>query len=127
MKILQSKEWLAEKLSNLTVLECYQLAKIMKDEYGIVPNTRVLGVNVSPIPTKIEVEKTNFDVILKSIGTSNKLTLVKTLKEMMGNSLMESKNLIDNAPSKLKENVSRDEATALEVSLKELGAEIEVH
>lgn len=117
----------AEKLSNLTVLECYQLAKIMKEEYGIVPNTRVLGVNVSPIPTpKVEIEKISFDVILKSIGTSNKLSLVKTLKEMMGNSLMEAKGLIDNAPSKLKENVTKDEATALETSLKELGAEIEV-
>jgi len=117
----------AEKLSNLTVLQCYQLAKIMEEEYGIVPNTRVLGVNVSPIPTpKVEVEKTSFDVTLKSIGTASKLTLVKTLKEMMGNSLMEAKNLIDNAPTKLKENVSKDEATALETSLKELGAEVEV-
>jgi large subunit ribosomal protein L7/L12 len=114
----------AEKLANLTVLECYQLAKIMKEQYGIEPQTKVLGVNISPVP--IKVEKTNFDVILKSVGTSNKLTLVKTLKEMMGNSLMEAKTLVDNAPSKLKENVGKEEATALEASLKEIGAEIEV-
>lgn len=117
---------LAEQLANLTVLECYQLAKIMEQEYGIKPQTKVLGVNVSPIPTPKVVEKTNFDVVLKSIGTSNKLTLVKTLKEMMGNSLMEAKTLVDNAPSKLKENVGKDEAIALETSLKEIGAEIEV-
>jgi large subunit ribosomal protein L7/L12 len=117
----------AKQLSNLTVLECYQLAKIMKEEYGITPNTKVMGINVSPIPTpKVEVEKTSFDVMLKSIGTGNKLTLVKTLKEMMGNSLMEAKLLIDNAPSELKKGISKDEALALEATLKELGAEIEV-
>lgn len=116
----------AEKLANLTVLECYQLAKIMKEQYGIEPQTKVLGVNVSPIPTPKVVEKTSFDVVLKSVGTSNKLTLMKTLKEMIGNSLMEAKNLVDNVPSKLKENVGKDEAIALEASLKEIGAEIEV-
>ena len=117
----------AEQLANLTVLECYQLAKIMKEQHGIVPNTKVMGINVFPIPTpKVEVEKTSFDVVLKSIGTGNKLTLVKNLKEMMGNSLMEAKLLIDNAPSKLKEGISKDEAFALEATLKELGAEVEV-
>ena len=116
----------AEKLSNLTVLECYQLAKIMEKEYGIKPKTKILGVNVVPIPSKLIVEKTNFDVVLRSIGTGNKLTIVKTLKEMMGNTLMEAKTLVDNAPSKLKENVSMEEASALETSLKEIGAEIEV-
>ena len=55
---MENLEKLAEDLSNLTVLQCYQLAKIMKEEYGIEPNTKVLGVNVSPIPTqKVEVEK----------------------------------------------------------------------
>jgi large subunit ribosomal protein L7/L12 len=115
----------AEKLMNLTVLECYQLAKIMEEEYGIKPQTKVLGVNVSPIPVKI-VEKTEFTVKLKSIGIGNKLEIIKTVKEMMGNSLLEAKALVDNVPSILKENVGKDEAIALEASLKEKGAEIEV-
>jgi len=124
---MENLEKLAEDLSNLTVLQCYQLAKIMKEEYGIEPNTKVLGVNVSPIPTpKVEVEKTTFDVILKSAGSTNKLGVIKSIKEMTGQSLLEIKTLVDNAPSKLKENVSKDEAEALLNTLKELGAEIEV-
>jgi large subunit ribosomal protein L7/L12 len=124
---MENLEKLAEDLSNLTVLQCYQLAKIMKEEYGIEPNTKVIGVNVSPIPTpKIEVEKTTFDVILKSAGSTNKLGVIKSIKEMTGQSLLEIKTLVDNAPSKLKENVSKDEAEALLNTLKELGAEVEV-
>jgi large subunit ribosomal protein L7/L12 len=118
---------LADDLSNLTVLECYQLAKIMKEEYGIESNTKIVGVNVSPVPTKVvEIEKTSFDVILKSAGTTNKLGVIKSIKEMTGQSLLEIKNLVDNAPAKLKENVSKDEAMSLLNILKELGAEIEV-
>jgi large subunit ribosomal protein L7/L12 len=97
----------------------------MKEEYGIEPKTKILGVNVIPIPTLVA-DKTNFAVILKSVGTGSKLTLVKTVKEMVGNSLMEAKLLVDNAPSTLKENISKDEAIALEASLKEIGAEVEV-
>ena len=124
---MENLEKLAEDLSNLTVLQCYQLAKIMKDEYGIEPNTEIVGVNVSPIPTpEIEVEKTIFDVVLKSAGSTNKLGVIKSIKEMTGQSLLEIKTLVDNAPSKLKENISKDEAFALLNVLKELGADVEV-
>ena len=117
---------LAENLSNLTVLECYQLAKIMKDEYNIVPNTTVLGVNVSPVPTpEIEVEQTEFDVVLKSAGL-RKLPVIKLIKEMTGQSLLEIKNLVDNVPTKLKEGIPKDEAFTLQDSLVSIGAEIEV-
>jgi large subunit ribosomal protein L7/L12 len=116
----------AEQLSNLTVLECYQLAKILEKEYGITPKTKILGVSVFPLPEVKIVEKTNFDVVLKSIGTGSKLNVIRALKEITGISLLEAKNLVDNLPSKLKENISKDEALTLENSLKELGAEIEV-
>ena len=116
---------LAENLSNLTVLECYQLAKIMKEQYGIEPTTKVMGVNISPVPQpKVEIEQTEFDVVLKSAGTVNKLMVIKTIKEMTGMSLLEVKNLVDNSPSKLKEKVSKDEALSLQNTLKELGAEL---
>jgi len=116
----------AEQLANLTVLECYQLAKIMKDEYGIEPKT-----NIAPIPTEhkekqeIVIEKTEFDIVLKSAGMG-KLGVIKAIKEMTGMSLLEIKTLVDNAPTKIKEGISKDEAVALENTLKELGAEIEV-
>ena len=122
---MEKLESLAENLSNLTVLECYQLAKIMKDVYGIQPNTRVLGVNIAPVPVKVEVEKTSFDVVLKSFGTS-KLNVIKGIKDMTGMSLMDIKKLVESAPCKIKENIGKDESEALMSALKELGADVEV-
>lgn len=116
----------AEDISNLTVLECYKLAKILKEEYGISPKTQIMGINVNPVSVPEVIEKTTFDVTLKSLGEASKLNVVKTLKEITGVSLLEAKNLVDNLPCKIKENVDKNEATALENSLKELGAEIEV-
>ena len=74
---------------------------------------------------KPEIEKTVFDVVLKSAG-SQKLNVIKSLKEMTGLSLLNCKSLVDNVPSKLKENITKDEAKALQITLEELGAEIEV-
>ena len=116
---------LAEQLSNLTVLECYQLAKVMEQEYGIKPNTKIMGINVSPVPVKVEVEKTSFNVVLKSIG-QNKLNVIKGIKDMTGKSLLEIKTLVESAPCNIKENVSKDEGDALCSTLKELGADVEI-
>lgn len=116
---------LAEQLSNLTVLECYQLAKIMEQEYGIKPNTQIMGVYVSPqIVPKVE-EKTSFNVILKSTGI-NKLNVIRSIKEMTGKSLLEIKTLVDSAPCNIRENISKDEADALLSTLKDLGADVEI-
>ena len=70
-------------------------------------------------------EKTEFDVILKA-GGANKLAVVKLVKELTGNGLKESKDLVDGAPSTLKEAVSKDEANALKAALEEAGAEVEI-
>jgi large subunit ribosomal protein L7/L12 len=70
-------------------------------------------------------EKTEFDVILKA-GGPNKLAVVKLVKELTGNGLKESKDLVDAAPSTLKEGISKDEAEGLKKSLEEAGAEVEV-
>jgi large subunit ribosomal protein L7/L12 len=70
-------------------------------------------------------EQTEFNVILKASGP-NKLAVVKLVKELTGNGLKESKDLVDNAPSALKEGVSKDEAEALKAALTEAGAEVEV-
>lgn len=116
---------LAEQLSNLTVLECYQLAKIMEQEYGIKPNTQIMGVNVSPqIVPKVE-EKVSFNVLLKSTGI-NKLNVIRNIKDMTGKSLLEIKTLVESAPCNIKENISKDEADALVNSLKDLGADVEI-
>ena len=118
---------IAETLVNLTVKEVSELATIMKDEYGIEPAAAPVMVagGAAAGGGEAAAEKTEFDVILKS-GGANKLAVVKLVKELTGNGLKESKDLVDAAPSTLKEGVSKDEAEGLKKSLEEAGAEVEV-
>jgi large subunit ribosomal protein L7/L12 len=117
---------IAETLVNLTVKEVNELATILKDEYGIEPAAAaavMVAGGGSDAPAAEE--KTEFDVILKA-GGPNKLAVVKLVKELTGNGLKESKDLVDAAPSTLKEGISKDEAEALKAALIEAGAEVEV-
>jgi large subunit ribosomal protein L7/L12 len=120
---------IAETLVNLTVKEVNELATIMKDEYGIEPAAAapvmVAGGAAGGGAAEAVAEKTEFDVILKA-GGANKLAVVKLVKELTGNGLKESKDLVDAAPSTLKEGVSKDEAEGLKKSLEEAGAEVEI-
>jgi large subunit ribosomal protein L7/L12 len=118
---------IAETLVNLTVKEVSELATIMKDEYGIEPAAAapVMVAGAAAGAGEAAVEQTEFDVILK-FGGPNKLAVVKLVKELTGNGLKESKDLVDAAPSTLKEGVSKDEAEGLKKSLEEAGAEVEV-
>ena len=117
---------IAETLVNLTVKEVNELATILKDEYGIEPAAAAVMVAGGAADAGAAVEeKTEFDVILKA-GGPNKLAVVKLVKELTGNGLKESKDLVDAAPSTLKEGVSKDEAEALKAALIEAGAEVEV-
>ena len=94
----------AEQLVNLTVKEVSELATILKEEYGIEPA---------------------FDVVLKAAGAA-KLQVVKAVKEHCGLGLKEAKDLVDGAPSTLKEGLSKDDAEALKKALEEAGAEVEL-
>ena len=117
---------MAEALVNLTVKEVNELATILKDEYGIEPAAAAVAVAAIGGGEAAAVEeKTAFDVILKA-GGPNKLAVVKLVKELTGNGLKESKDLVDAAPSTLKEGISKDEAEALKNSLVEAGAEVEI-
>jgi len=118
---------IAETLVNLTVKEVSELATILKDEYGIEPAAAapVMMAGGSGASEAVEEEKTEFDVILK-FGGPNKLAVVKLVKELTGNGLKESKDLVDAAPSAIKEGVSKDEAEGLRKALEEAGAEVEV-
>ncbi len=118
---------IAETLVNLTVKEVSELATIMKDEYGIEPAAAapVMVAGTAAGAGEAAAEQTEFDVILKA-GGANKLAVVKLVKELTGNGLKESKDLVDAAPSTLKEGVSKDEAEGLKKSLEEAGAEVEV-
>jgi len=117
----------AEQLVNLTVKEVNELAQILKDEYGIEPAAAAVAVAAGPAAGAGEVaaEKTEFDVILKSAG-ANKLAVVKLVKDLTGLGLKEAKEVVDGAPSKVKEGVSKEEAEGLKKSLEEAGAEVEL-
>ncbi|MBT7654796.1 MAG: 50S ribosomal protein L7/L12 [Flavobacteriaceae bacterium] len=117
----------AEQLVNLTVKEVNELADILKDEYGIEPAAAAVAV-AGPAAGGGEAgaeEKSDFDVILKAAGGS-KLAVVKLVKELTGLGLKEAKELVDAAPSPLKEGIAKDEAEALKNSLEEAGAEVEL-
>ena len=117
----------AEQLVNLTVKEVNELAQILKDEYGIEPAAAAVAVAAGPAAGAGEAaaEKTEFDVILKSAG-ANKLAVVKLVKDLTGLGLKEAKEVVDGAPPKLKEGVSKEEAEGLKKSLEEAGAEVEL-
>ena len=117
----------AEQLVNLTVKEVNELAQILKDEYGIEPAAAAVAVAAGPAAAAAEAveEKTSFDVILKSAGAA-KLAIVKLVKEQTGLGLKEAKDLVDGAPSKIKEGVDKATAEALKKVLEEGGAEVEI-
>jgi large subunit ribosomal protein L7/L12 len=119
---------IAETLVNLTVKEVSELATILKDDYGIEPAAAapiMMAGGGGGAAEAVAEEKTEFDVILK-FGGPNKLAVVKLVKELTGMGLKESKDLVDAAPSPVKEGVSKDEAEGLRKSLEEAGAEVEV-
>jgi len=117
----------AEQLVNLTVKEVNELAQILKDEYGIEPAAAAVAVAAGGAAAAPEAaaEKSSFDVLLKSSG-ANKLAIVKLVKELTGLGLKEAKDIVDAAPSVLKEGVAKDEAEALKKQLEEGGAEVEL-
>ena len=117
---------LAEELVNLTVKEVNELATVLKEEYGIEPAAAAVAVAAGPAAgAPAAEEKTSFDVVLKSAGSA-KLQVVKAVKEHCGLGLKEAKELVDGAPSKVKEGVAKEEAEALKKALEEAGAEVEL-
>lgn len=118
----------AEQLVGLTVKEVNELAKILKEEYGIEPAAAAVAVAAGPAAggaaAKPE-EKTSFNVILKAAG-ANKLNVVKIVKDLTGLGLKEAKDLVDGAPKPIKEGVNKADADALVAKLKEAGADVEI-
>ena len=115
----------AEQLVNLTVKEVNELAQILKEEYGIEPAAAAVAVAAAPAAGEAAEEKTNFDVVLKSAGAA-KLQVVKLVKELTGLGLKEAKEMVDNAPSVVKEGLAKADAEGLKKQLEEAGAEVEL-
>jgi large subunit ribosomal protein L7/L12 len=119
---------LAEQLVNLTVKEVNELASVLKEQYGIEPAAAAVAVAAAPAgggEAAAAAEKTEFDVILKS-GGANKLNVIKEVKNILNLGLKEAKDLVDGAPSVVKQGVSKEEANSLKEALTAAGAEIEV-
>ena len=118
---------IAEQLVNLTVKEVNELAKVLKEEYGIEPAAAAAAVAAAPAAggAAAAEEQTQFDVILKAAG-AQKLAVVKLVKELTSLGLKEAKELVDAAPKAIKEKITKDEAESLRKQLTEAGAEVEV-
>lgn len=119
---------MAESLVNLSVKEVSELADILKDEYGIEPAAAAVAVAAGPAGGGGEgggAEQTEFDVILNSAGSA-KLAVVKEVKNLLGLGLKEAKEMVDGAPTPLKEGVPKDEAESIKTALEGAGAEVEI-
>ena len=117
---------LAEELVNLTVKDVNELAKVLKEEYGIEPAAAAVAVAADPAAAgAAAAEQTEFDVILKDAGAA-KLGVVKAVKENAGLGLKEAKELVDKAPVAVKEKLSKADAEALKAKLEEAGATVEL-
>lgn len=120
---------LAETLVGLTIKEANELAGILKDDYGIEPAASAVAVAAAPAGggggEAAAAEKTEFDVILKDAG-ANKLNVVKEVKNLLGLGLKEAKDLVDGAPSPLKNGVNKAEAESIKSALEGAGAVVEI-
>ena len=121
---------IAEQLVNLTIKEASELAKVLEEEYGIKPAATAVAVAApgaaggDGAAAAVE-EQTEFDVILKAVG-GNKIAVIKEVRGITGLGLKEAKDLVDGAPSTIKNAVTKDEAQALKEKLEGAGAEVEL-
>ena len=117
---------LIEEIKTLTVLDLSELVHALEDEFGVsaaAPAAVAVAAPAAAAPAAEE--KTEFDVVLKSFG-SNKINVIKVVREITGLGLKEAKELVDGAPKNVKEGVSKDEAESIKTKLTEAGAEVEV-
>ena len=116
---------LAEELVNLSVKDVQELAKVLKEEYGIEPAATVVAAGPADGGAAAATEQTEFDVVLKSAGAA-KLGVIKVVKDLCGLGLKEAKELVDGAPKTVKEKVSKAEAESMKEALEGAGAEVEI-
>lgn len=118
---------LIEDVKALTVLELSELVKALEEEFGVsaaAPVAVAAGAAPAAAAAPVE-EKTEFNVVLKEVG-ADKIKVIKVVREVTGLGLKEAKDLVDGAPSTVKENIAKDEAAAVEAKFKEVGATVEI-
>ena len=115
-----------DTIDSMTVLELYDLVKAIEEKYGVTAAAAVaVAAPVAGADAPAAAEQTEFTVVLKDAG-GNKMNVIKVVKDACGVSLMDAKKLVDGAPATLKENISKEDADALEAKLKEAGATVEI-
>ena len=117
-----TNEQIIEAIGQKTVLEVVELIKAMEETFGVTAAVAAAGPAAAGPAVE---EKTSFDVVLKSAGAA-KLQVVKAVKETCGLGLKEAKDMVDGAPSVVKEGLAKDEAESLKKALEEAGAEVEL-
>lgn len=118
---------LAEQLVNLTIKEANELAKILEEEYNIKPAAAAVAVAGGAEGSQggAEEEKSEYTVVLKAAG-GNKIAVIKEVRAITGLGLKEAKDLVDNAPSNVKESIAKEEAESIKTKLTDAGAEVEL-
>jgi large subunit ribosomal protein L7/L12 len=118
---------LIEEIKGITVLELAELVKALEEEFGVSAAAPVaVAAAAAPVAAAAEEEeKTDFDVVLKSAGTE-KLKVVKVVRELTGLALKEAKDLVDGAPSTIKEGANKEEAANMKAKIEEVGGSVEV-
>lgn len=124
-----NKEQFIEAIKGMTVLELADLVKALEEEFGVSAVAAVgavaVGGGAAAAPAEEEAEKTEFDAILKNVG-SDKIKVIKVVREVTGLGLKEAKELVDNAPKPIKEGISKEDAQKIAEAFKAVGAEVEI-
>ena len=122
-------EEMIKAIESMTVLELSELVKALEDKFGVSASAPAMAMPMmmaGAVPAAaVEEEKTEFDVIYKAPG-SNKINVIKVVREITALGLKEAKELVDNPPKPIKEGITKEEAQELKKKLEEAGAEIEV-
>ncbi len=121
-----SKEQILESISNMTIMEVVDLVKMMEDKFGVTAAAPVAAAAAAAAAAPAAEEKTEFTVILKAYPAEKKVTVIKVIREITGLGLKEAKDLVEGAPSTVKESVSKADSEKFKKQLEDGGATVEV-
>ena len=123
---MATKEEILESIAAMSVMEVSELIKMMEEKFGVVAAAAAVAAGPAAGAAEAVEEQTEFNVTLKSVDAAKKIACIKEVRAITGLGLKEAKDLVDGAPSKVKEGVAKEEAEALKKALEEAGAEVEL-
>ena len=120
-----SKEDILDTISNMTVMEVVDLIEAMEEKFGVSAAAAVAAAPVAAAGVEAAVEKDEFDVVMTSFG-ANKVSVIKVVRAITGLGLKEAKDMVEGAPSTIKEGANKAEAEDVKKQLEEAGASVEL-